>query len=127
MPSMTNSPLIWRRRAAVGLATSAALTLAGGCSRGYSPPEGVAIATYQPRGTGGDSALLAGTLEVVGGCLVVREADGARTLPIWPSDRLPAQIGEAVSVGGGGRETATGASIPQVCADLALPMFQVNR
>lgn len=117
----------WRRRAALGITLLGALSFACGCARAYAPPDDVAYATYVPVGRGGDSALLSGVLEVVSGCLVVRESDGRLILPIWPGPRLPAQVGQTVDVRGGFRQSAGDSTIPQVCAALGLEMFQVNR
>lgn len=88
-----------------------ALAAASACS---APAEVTAggLATYEPVGEGGDSAELAGTLALSGGCVVV-DGEGGITVPIFPAGltgwngdelrlgRITAQIGDEVSLGGG--------------------------
>ncbi|WP_409332670.1 hypothetical protein [Trujillonella humicola] len=54
-----------------------------------SPPdEGSPAAAYERTGDWGtgEQALLAGTLRLVDGCLVVEGADGRQTVPVFPTD-----------------------------------------
>ena len=115
------------RRPLLGL-LCCVLALCGACSRGHTVPEGVAYASYRPSGTGGDSAQLAGVLEVVSGCLVVREGMTSRhVLPVWPDSRLPAEVGQQVNLEGGYVDQPSDVSIPGVCAQLQLETFIVHR
>ena len=106
-------------------------------------PEGEALvidfATYEPTGTGGDSALLEGTLADRGGCLVIEDATGGDVLPVWPSNRVSAsstgglrlmgadyELGDTIAVGGGFAERLE-AKIPESCTALALQLFLVSQ
>src|SRR3954453_12887102 len=66
----------------------AVVLAASACGDGGSPRSG-AIATYESTGTGGDAALLTGTVAFEDGCLYV-EADGKRWLPVFPVDEVEA-------------------------------------
>lgn len=97
------------------------------------------FATYEPTGTGGDSALLEGTLADRGGCLVIEDASGGDVLPVWPGNRVslpPAgglrlmgagyELGDTIAVGGGFAERLE-ANIPEPCAALRLQVFLVSQ
>ncbi len=98
----------------------------------------IALATYDPTGTGGDSAQLAGELIDLDGCLVVRQADGTVLVPIWPDARIVGDqlellgrsysLGDMIDVGGGGTTSESMAwAIPEVCRALDLPMWIVSQ
>lgn len=71
---------------------------------------------------------MAGVLEVVSGCLVVREGMTSRhVLPVWPDSRLPAEVGQQVNLEGGYVDQPSDVSIPGVCAQLQLETFIVHR
>lgn len=125
------------RRAVVGLVV---LALAAGC--GGSTPEHAPtdVAVYDPSGgPGGFAALLAGTLERVDGCVVVRDdgtggavAGAADSVPVfprgvhWDGDALVVggtsyRLGDHVELGGGvlaepGASASLAADVPPACA-----------
>lgn len=65
--------------------------LTSGCGDNGSPSTDSTsvsgVATYESTGTGGDAALLTGTVAFDDGCLYV-EADGGRVLPVFPVDEV---------------------------------------
>ncbi|MEJ5868490.1 hypothetical protein WDV85_12165 [Pseudokineococcus sp. 5B2Z-1] len=80
-------------------------------SCGVSTPEpredGLAVAYYEPTGTGGDGALLTGVVEDLGGCLVVQgdDIDGEEPyVPVFATNDSTAREitqGTAVDLRGG--------------------------
>jgi hypothetical protein len=83
-------PTGWRARYAPKMrslvAVLSGLLFLSGCSAvGSSENEFGPIATYANAGTGGDAALLEGTLVIDDGCVYVdSEDDGTRWLPVFP-------------------------------------------
>ena len=64
-----------------------ALLMLAACGGGSEDIAGVA--TYEPRGDGGDSALLEGALVRDGGCFYIESAEGIRFIPVSP--RAPSE------------------------------------
>ena len=114
-----------------------ALALTAGCGGSTPAPAPTDVAVYDPSGgPGGFAALLAGTLERVDGCVVVRD-DGtggavADSVPVfprgvhWDGDALVVggttyRLGEHVEFGGGvlaeaGESASLAADVPAACA-----------
>jgi len=94
------------------------------------------VATYEPSGSGGDSAGLTGMLTDQDGCLVIEEEQGEHILPIWPRPMVSSsdgrlkiagstyELGNSVAVGGGFAD-AFETDLPQACASLDLSRFIV--
>ncbi|MCL2736099.1 MAG: hypothetical protein FWD75_05635 [Propionibacteriaceae bacterium] len=97
------------------------------------------VITYQPRGVGGDLALLEGRLTLIDGCLVVDRAEGMTLVYLprptlryttdgfWLYGRIY-RLGDPVSWGGGGYGLQD-STIPPACMPLVdemMPSFTVS-
>jgi hypothetical protein len=116
------------------------LLVLSGCSEDDDPLD--RVATYEPEGEGGDSALLTGIVVLEGGCFYVEVPRGDRLLPLFPDDtveingdtlsyhELEYTAGDELSLGGGrlppGSEVARQASIPDGC-DTDLDLWVVSQ
>ncbi|XVX18617.1 hypothetical protein ACQP1U_09595 [Actinomycetota bacterium] len=126
-------------RASVGLVAVAAVLGLGGCGAGKTLDAGDATVLVGQRSGTGMDALLAGRLEVVGGCVGIGDA-----VVIWPHgtdvvDENPLSIevpgagtvaiGEDIEIGGGfvlehrgaprqqGPQEIAGVAVPAACAE----------
>ncbi len=88
--------------------------------------DGAAVASYPPSGAGGDSALLAGTADILDGCLVVVPADATGDqqpyVPIFATSDERTQLladGDSVELGGGEGSSTPDPSwnYPSACPD----------
>lgn len=111
-------------------AVAASLVLLTACAWS-DDTSSAAVPTYEPRGDGGDAALLDGTLVLAGGCFYVMPADGKRVLAVFPVDEVETDgntltysdveyvDGDPISVGGGalsgGSEVRAEAVMPESC------------
>lgn len=102
-------------RRILALALSVATLSVAGCVAGsVEVPDAGPLAIYRA-GDGGMDALLDGTLELQGACIVITDGDGTAVVPVfpagdatWDGDSLSwrgnkYQPGDAIAVGGGGR------------------------
>lgn len=86
------------------------------------------VGTYQATGTGGDSALLEGTVRLLDNCFTVeQEGVPGRFLPLFPDDEVGWSDGrldydgktygdgDTIALGGGESGIVEGAAIPENC------------
>lgn len=123
------------------LATAVVLAAATACGSSARPTDSATdVALYQPEGAGGHDAQLAGVLDRVDGCVVVRVGEPATpvvpVLPVgtrWDDDELLA-VGERLRLGDHvewrGGELASGdtswlVQVPTGCEDV--DMWVVHR
>ena len=132
------------RTAVVGMMV---LALTAGCGGSSPAPAPTDVAVYDPSGgPGGFAALLAGTLERVDGCVVVRDdstgirvADSVPVFPRgvhWDGDALVVggtkyRLGEHVEFGGGvlaevGESAPLAADVPAACAGRQLWLISAH-
>lgn len=95
------------------------------------------VATYEPQGVGGNTALLEGTLTREDDCFYVDSREGDRFLPVFPTDSVATfggtltyagtdyEPGQRIALSGGGSprtaDIARAAHIPPECVrDVAL-------
>ena len=116
-----------------GYVSLLALLAAGlsGCGRSASSPSAATdspVAYYESEGPGGDAALLEGVLVLEDGCLLVRQLDGTRTVPIFPDGEVTwedsmlgwegqrLEDGEQIALSGGFHQSAIeGSVVPFAC------------
>lgn len=117
----------------LALALGLIAVLVAGCVAGSAEvPDAGPLAVYRA-GDGGMDALLKGTLELQGACIVVTDVDGTAVVPAfpagdatWDGDSLSwrgnnYQPGDAIAVGGGGpnnNAVSTQHYIPDDCSML---------
>lgn len=120
-----------RQQLAAWAVAAASAALLAACSTASA--DGLEWVTYPAHDeAGGDSALLAGTIDSEDGCLVLVAEDGTRTVPVFTSnDTRPSvfSIGDEVELGGGGgsviADLGEDYTLPESCADLDLTVFHV--
>jgi len=105
------------------------------CGGGAEAPD--SVATYEPHGEGGNTALLEGTLTHEDDCFYVDTTDGERFVPIFPTGSVETSgstltyagadyaPGQGIALGGGESprtaDVAREANMPTGCAqDVAL-------
>jgi hypothetical protein len=120
-----------RHLVAASAATVLLLSYSAGCSPAVNNVQ-VQVATYTPRGTGGDAAALAGTIEVLDDCIHVN-SEGELFVPVFPRNEVDTasgavvyagatlRVGDQVLFGGSEASLATlrtvGLDLPRGCRD----------